>query len=556
MIKSIYVKNFILIDELRLDLKKGFTVITGETGAGKSILLNSIDVALGAKSSKEMIKTGENTSNIEITFGVENPCEELKNFLNENGIELFDNEIIVSKEIGQSTSRSRVNGVLVTLDFIKNLREFLIDIHTQHQSYTYLQPKYHIGLLDRYGDDEHKKSVNEFNQIYEKYTDCKKRLDTLINSNFDTQNQIDFLNFQIDEIEKAQIEDENEDKKLDEELTILTNAGDLKQVSNAVYYAISEDEGAVLSQLNSIKSKLNRYSDIDKEVSEASDNIENALEILKEVSSNMRNYSERMEVDEQKIYEIQQRIEVLEKLKRKYGHTLENVIVNYNKFKADLTSLENGVENKEALEAETKKYYTKALELAKKLSETRKNLSKELSGVLTKELEKLELPKVRFEVDCKPCDLCKNGFDNIEFLISTNVSETVKPLSKVASGGEISRVMLALKTVFANQDNVETVIFDEIDTGVSGSASQAVADEIKTLSKSHQVLCITHQPIIAAKSDNHLFVVKKQSNTTEVNVYSLNDTEKIHAIAMLASGSDDAKSLEFAKQLMTCEENV
>ena len=503
-----------------------------------------------------MIKTGENTSNIEITFGVENPCEELKNFLNENGIELFDNEIIVSKEIGQSTSRSRVNGVLVTLDFIKNLREFLIDIHTQHQSYTYLQPKYHIGLLDRYGDDEHKKSINEFNQIYEKYTDCKKRLDTLINSNFDTQNQIDFLNFQIDEIEKAQIEDENEDKKLDEELTILTNAGDLKQVSNAVYYAISEDEGAVLSQLNSIKSKLNRYSDIDKEVSEASDNIENALEILKEVSSNMRNYSERMEVDEQKIYEIQQRIEVLEKLKRKYGHTLENVIVNYNKFKADLTSLENGVENKEALEAETKKYYTKALELAKELSETRKNLSKELSGVLTKELEKLELPKVRFEVDCKPCDLCKNGFDNVEFLISTNVSETVKPLSKVASGGEISRVMLALKTVFANQDNVETVILDEIDTGVSGSASQAVADEIKTLSKSHQVLCITHQPIIAAKSDNHLFVVKKQSDTTEVNVYSLNDTEKIHAIAMLASGSDDAKSLEFAKQLMTCEENV
>ena len=197
----------------------------------------------------------------------------------------------------------------------------------------------------------------------------------------------------------------------------------------------------------------------------------------------MRNYSERMEVDEQRIYEVQQRIEVLEKLKRKYGHTLENVIENYNKFKEELNLLENRAENEAELEIETKKYYEISMEIASKISENRKKMASELSIVLSKELEKLELPKVRFEVKCQPCELCKNGLDNVEFLISTNISEDVKPLSKVASGGEISRVMLALKTVFANQDRVETVIFDEIDTGVSGSASQAVADEIKTLSK-------------------------------------------------------------------------
>lgn len=556
MIKSIYVKNFILIDELRLDLKNGFTVITGETGAGKSILLNSIDVALGAKSSKELIKSGETASNIEITFSIDNSSLELNNLLKENGIEVFDNEIIVSKEIGQSTSRSRINGVLVTQDFIKKLREFLIDIHTQHQSYTYLQPKYHIELLDRYGDDEHKKIVNDFGFNFEKYTDLKKRLEKLINVNSNTQNQIDFLRFQIDEIEKSQIEDENEDKRLDEELTILTNAGDLKQMSNAVYYAISEDENAVLSYLNSIKSKLNRYCDIDKEILQASESVGNAVEILREVSSNMRNYSERMEVDEQKIYEIQQRIEVLEKLKRKYGHTLKNVIENYNKFKEELMLIENGIESQAELEVETKRYYDISMDMANKLSENRKKLAAELSVVLTKELEKLELPKVRFEINCEYCELSKNGLDNVEFLISTNVSEGVKPLSKVASGGEISRVMLALKTVFANQDKVETVIFDEIDTGVSGTASQAVADEIKTLSKTHQVLCITHQPIIAAKADNHLFVVKKQADTTLVNVYSLSETEKIHAIAMLASGCDDSKSLDFAKQLMGVKESL
>ena len=556
MIKSIYIKNFILIDELRLDLKKGFTVITGETGAGKSILLNSIDVALGAKSSKELIKTGEISANIEVIFGVENISSEFKNLLSENGIELFNSEIVVSKEITQTSSRSRVNGVLVTQDFIKNLREFLVDIHTQHQSYTYLQPKYHIELLDRYGDEEHRKLAGDYIFNYEKYTDAKKRLEKLINANSNTQNQIDFLKFQIDEIEKAQIEDENEDKRLDEELAILTNAGDLKQMSNAVYYSISEDENSVLSHLNMIKSKLNNYSEIDKEISEAAQSVENVVEILREVSSDMRNYSERTEVDEQKIYEVQQRIEVLEKLKRKYGHTLENVIENYKKFQEELSLIENEVENQAELEIETKKYYEISVDLAKKLSENRKKLSAELSAVLTKELEKLELPKVRFEVKCEPCELCKNGFDNIEFMISTNVSEDVKPLSKVASGGEISRVMLALKTVFALQDNVETVIFDEIDTGVSGSTSQAVADEITALSKTHQVLCITHQPIIAAKADNHLFVVKKQTDTTLVNVYSLSNTEKVHAIAMLASGNDDEKSLDFAKQLIGAKESL
>ena len=178
-------------------------------------------------------------------------------------------------------------------------------------------------------------------------------------------------------------------------------------------------------------------------------------------------------------------------------------------------------------------------------------MAKNLSEILTKELEKLELPKVRFEVACEKCELCQTGIDKVEFFISTNVSESLKPLIKVASGGEISRVMLALKTIFANADSVETVIFDEIDTGISGSASQSVADEIKTLSTSHQVICITHQPIIAAKADNHLFGVKKQNDKTEVNVYALSQTERIHAIAMLASGNDNEQSLEFAKQLIS-----
>ena len=550
MIKSIYIKNFILIDELNLNLENGFTVITGETGAGKSILLNSIDIALGAKTSKEFIKSGESSCFIEINFVINGENPQCMSLLKENEIEFYNNELTVSKEITLTSSRSRVNGVLVTQDFIKNLREFLVDIHTQHQSYTYLQPKYHIELLDKYGDNEHKNLVKSFLENYEKYVNTTKQLEKIISANSNTQSQIDFLKFQIDEIEKAQIEDENEDTKLDEELNILTNAGDLKQMSNSVYYALSEDEESVLSHINSIKSKLSKYTEIDKEVKECSDSVENAAEILRDVSSRMRDYSERTEVDEQKIFEIQNRIEVLENLKRKYGRTLENVIDNYNKFKEELSLIENGVESQAELEAKQKEYLEISTDLANKLSEKRKPLAQQLSAILTNELEKLELPKVRFEVHHEDCELCANGVDKIEFLISTNVSEGLKPLMKVASGGEISRVMLAVKTVFAKADSVETVIFDEIDTGISGSASQSVADEIKELSKTHQVLSITHQPIIAAKADNHLFVVKKQTDKTEVNVYSLSDTEKVHAIAMLASGNDSDKSLEFAKQLI------
>ena len=550
MIKSISVKNFILIDNLSLNLSNGFTVITGETGAGKSIILNSIDVVLGAKFSKDLIKSGEETSFIEITFDNISENTPLCETLKENGIDFSDNELVISREIGQNSSRSRINGVMVTQDFVKQIREFLVDIHTQHQSYTYLQPKYHIELLDRYGDDAHKQMVKDYKTNYQKYVEITKKLEKIISINSNTQSQIDFLKFQIDEIEKAGIDDVNEDTALDSELTVLTNAGDLKQMSNAVYYAISEDENAVLSHLSSIKSNVSRYSDIDKEVEQCNDDIANVIEILRDVSSRMRNYSERMDVDEARIYEVQNRIEVLEKIKRKYGRTLADVVENYNKFTSDLELIENGFENQAELEAEQKKYYKIIVDLAEKLTENRLNLAQKLSEIITAELQKLELPKAIFKVACEKCDLSQNGNDNIEFMISTNISEDVKPLIKVASGGEISRVMLALKTVFANADSVGTVIFDEIDTGISGVASQSVADEIKQLARTSQVIAITHQPIIAAKADNHLYVVKRQAEKTYVEVYSLNETEKIHAIAMLASGNDDEKSIEFAKQLM------
>lgn len=550
MIKSISIKNFILIDELNIDLKNGYTVITGETGAGKSILLHSIDIALGAKSSKELIKSDKNYCNIEICFEIKKENSNLKNLLTDNGIELYNNELTISKEINQTTSRSRVNGILVTQEFIKSIREFLIDIHTQHQSYTYLQPKFHIELLDKYGDENHKNLVKNFNTEYEKYLQTTKELNKIISTNIDTQAKIDFLRFQINEIESAEITDEQEDIKLDEKLTILTNAGDLKQMSSAVYYALSEDENAILSHINTIKSKFSKYSNIDKEINECSEEIENAIEILRDISSRMRNYSEKIDIDEEKIYEIQNRIEILENLKRKYGKSIEEVIKSYKKFKNELEIIEKGITNQTELEERQRKHFEESIKLAKEITSKRKYLAEKLSEILTKELEKLELPKVRFKVVHKSCDLCATGFDKIEFFISTNISEDLKPLIKIASGGEISRTMLAIKTIFAKADAVETVIFDEIDTGISGTASQAVAEEIKALSKTHQTLCITHQPIIAAKADNHLFVVKNQLERTNIQVYELNDTEKMHAIAMLASGSNDEKSLSFAKQLI------
>lgn len=545
MLTKIYIKNYILIDELELDLSNGLNIITGETGAGKSILINAIDIAFGAKSGKEVIKTGADKAIIEVT--ILNKKQDVNSLFEEYGIDNNSNEIIISKEITQTASRSRVNGCLVNQEFIKIFRELFLDIHSQHQTYSLLQPKYHINLLDSYMKNS---VIIDYKKGFEKYKNLLNDLENLKKVSEKTIEQIDFLKFQVDEIESANLNSLTEDEDLNNELSVLENVEKLKEHTGTSYWSLSGDDNSILDALFQIKATLSKASSMDNTLEKVESEFLNSIEILKDVSSYLREYSSNLENDTERINAIQERLFLLEKLKRKYGGSLEKVIETGSNLRRELDRIEFSTQNIEALEKEIEILKLELLSKAEIISSERKICAKELSKKIINKLEKLELPKVQFEINFEKTELSINGIDKIEFLISTNISEDLKPLAKVASGGEISRVMLAIKTIFATADNIDTVIFDEIDTGISGKTSQAVAEEVKELANYMQIIMITHQAIIASKSDKHIYVKKSQNDVTKVDISVLEDDLKLKAIAELASGNVTDESLKLAKVLI------
>lgn len=547
MIKTIHVKNYILIDDLTVDFDNGLNVITGETGAGKSILINAIDIAFGAKASGEVIKNGADKAVIEL-FISPNKLD-LKELFDENGID-YDEEIMLVREITSNSSRTRVNGTLVNQSFVKDLKERVLDIHSQHQTYAFLQPKSHIVLLDNYAKDVYGEKLDKYKILYSEYLSLLKALENAKNSANATESQIDFLKFQINEIEEAQIEDVNEETELQNELSVLENAEKLKELTYGAYWALNGDNGSVIDAILQIKSDLSKAVNMDNSLENMESSAIELAELTRELSSSLRDYSQSISNDTERLNQIQERLYLFDKLKRKYGSNLEEILATYDKLSEELKSIELSTASVDELNEKIEKTLKELHSLAKEISEHRKNYASVLSGLVVDELEKLELAKSRFEIRVEPCELCANGVDNVEFYISTNVSQELAPLAKTASGGEISRVMLAIKTIFAKSDDIDTVIFDEIDTGISGKAAQSVAEEISELSKFRQILLITHQAIIASKADRHFLVAKEQGDVTSVEIKVLNDEEKVSAIASLASGVASESALEFAKSLL------
>ncbi len=548
MIKQLRLKDYILIDELTANFHEGLNVITGETGAGKSILISAIDLAFAPRVSKDVIKNGREKAVIELV--IENKKHDLSKLFQENGIDDFGSEIILSKEITQSAVRTRLNGTLINQDFLKQIKSLFLDIHSQHQTYVFMQPKYHITLLDNYAKDVYGQLLDDYMELYKKYTDTEKLLDAAKNSADTTESQIDFLKFQVDEIESAEIQSETEDDDLNSELEVLENAEKLKELTGSSYWAINGDDGSIMEALTKIKQNISKAASLDKNLEESEQNLVDAIERLRDVGSELREYSQNLDNDTERLNEIQERLFLLDKLKRKYGGTLEDVLNTYKKLSEELSGIEFSTKNIEELEKELTVLKNELTAQAEKITEKRIDYAKVLSVYIQEKLEHLELPKARFEISVTPKELSSDGADNVEFLISTNVSEELKPLAKVASGGEISRVMLAIKSIFAQSDDIDTVIFDEIDTGISGRASQSVADEIKELSNYHQIILITHQPIIASKADKHFYVRKSQDDETKVEVYVLTGDNRIKALAELAGGDINEQSIEFAKSLI------
>lgn len=548
MIKQIRLKDYILIDELVANFHEGLNIITGETGAGKSILINAIDLAFAPRVFKEVIKTGREKATIELV--IENNKHDLSLLFDANGIDNFGNEVILSKEITQNGVRTRVNGTLVNQEFVKQLKNYFLDIHSQHQTYTFMQPKYHITLLDEYAKDLYGEKLLQYRENFKEYKQLQAQLENLKNNANSTESQIEFLKFQVEEIENAQIKSQNEDQELENELEVLENAEKLKELTGTSYWALNGDDGSIMEALNKIKQNISKSSSFDKNLEPLERELIDAIESLKAISSELRDYSQNLDNDTERLNQIQERLFLLDKLKRKYGGNLESVLKTFEKLSEELNSVEFSTQNIEELENKIQQKYKSLLKLAQQISENRQNYAEVLSALIQEKLEKLELPKARFKISVTNKELDADGIDDVEFLISTNISEDLKPLAKVASGGEISRVMLAIKSIFAQSDNINTVIFDEIDTGISGKASQSVADEIVELSKYHQIILITHQAIIASKADKHFYVRKSQENQTQVEVYVLTGDNQLKALAELAGGDINEQSLEFARSLI------
>lgn len=548
MLKSILIKDFTLIDELEISFHKGLNILTGETGAGKSIIIDAIDAALGARSNKDLIKEGKEKASIELYLESKNPL--VKEFFDENGID-FDDEILLYREITHSNTRSRVNGVMVAQSTLQELKNLLIDIHSQHQTYKYIQPKTHITLLDEYGNGEHKALLENYSSVYKKLSETKKTFEQKLQQNTDVEKKIDFLKFQINEIEQAEITDTNEFGNLKTQREKIINAKDLKELSYSSYYTIYGQDSSILSTLSTIESKLIKASQYDPELSKIADNLSESATILRDVSESLRDYSEALSCDPYLLEKIEERLNLLDKLRRKYGATLDGILKSLETFQQELDSIEHAQEDIENLEAQITTLEAESNTLANRLSASRKILAKELSTLIENELHQLAMPNAKFETEIKTKTKDSNGIDEVEFLISANPGESPKPLAKIASGGEISRVMLAIKAIFAKTDSINTVIFDEIDTGISGPTLQSVADKMKVLSKSHQIICITHQPIIAAAADKHLHVEKHQDLiSTKVEIKELNFNDKIQILSRIAGGEINEKTTAFAKELL------
>ena len=548
MLSRLFIKNFILIDELLLEFDKGLNIITGETGAGKSIIINAIDIVFGAKASKELIKTGETKAVIELT--VANTSEKLSSFYEAYGIDNLGDEIIITKEITQSGTRTKVNGSMVSQEAVRFLREIFIDIHSQHEMYTFMKPKCHITLLDNYAKSTLQPYLEEYKLVWQNYQNLKSKLENIKNSNQLTEAQIDFLKFQINEIESAEIKSDNEDEVLAQEINILENAERLKELSGSISWAISNDDESILEGLSKVKKNLSAITALEPSLADTEVELINVMDSVKNIASVLRDYSQNLDNDTERLNNLQERQFLLDKLKRKYGGSLSSVLDTLFASQKELASVETNEADEEQLKIDLEQVLSKLHKLAEKITELRKTYAEVLSCMISEKLTSLELPKVKFLIDVRPSELNTIGADDVEFLISTNISELPKPLIKVASGGEISRVMLALKVIFAQSDNIDTVIFDEIDTGISGKAAQSVADEVKELAKYRQIIMITHQAIIASRSDRHFYVSKLQDDLTKISVKILSAEDKIKAVAELAGGVLSDVSIEFAKTLI------
>lgn len=561
MLQSLYLENIALIEKLGIELFPGFNVLTGETGAGKSIIIDAVNFVLGERTSRDLIRNGAVRAKVEAVFNL-NEGDAAFAALDALGIEYDGNELILSRELSAAGRNAcRVNGTLVPVASLKSVSDTLVDIHGQHEHQALLDAENHISYLDAYCHAESLPIIEKIDAIVSRRNELMLKRNSGFSSEREREREMDMLRYQIEEIASANLE-AGEEERLNAEKTVLLNAERIRTALETAHMALSgAEEGSALSAIDTARRSMRDIAALNKDYEALGDKIEELYYAAEDISFVLRDTSENVESDMQRLEEIEQRLKLISDLKRKYGRTVEDVI----DFGKDAGTKLNELENAEALAAELdakldklKAEYNVA---ADELSKVRRAAGDRLKRDVLNELKDLGMAKAMFDValsDASGGEPRKGGRETAEFMLSANPGEPLKPLEKVASGGELSRIMLCFKSIFADNDRVPTLIFDEIDTGISGRTAAVVGEKMLGIAKKHQVICVTHLAQIAALAEVHLMVRKyDDGKNTFVETRQLNEEEKVQRIAQMMDGESDSPSaLTHARELIARADKI
>lgn len=553
MLSNLRIENIAVIKSASIDFENGFNVMTGETGAGKSIVIDSLNAILGERTSRELIRSGADSASVCAEF--QNVGDNVKNELEKLGIEKDDTLIVSRKLTPDGKNVCRINGMPATVSMLKALGVQLVNIHGQLDNQSLLSPETHCSFIDKLAGSG--RELNEFKELYSLYIKKENELKSLNTDVNEKNRRLDILNYQIEEIQKADIRPGEKDE-LTEKLGFLRNAEKVLDLLHTAYAALNGDgemPGAADVAADAA-SKLLSAADYSSDFTETANGVNDAAMNLSAYTEELRDKIYSLDYDPNETERAEERLDVIYRLSQKYGDSEEDILAYLENAEKERDALSFSDERAEQLRAETEKAYNEALAAAKKLSEIRIEAGKKFSADVERELAFLNMPSVKFIVNDSVGKLYENGIDNIEFLLSANAGEEPKPLSKIASGGELSRIMLAIKCVLSELDDIDTLIFDEIDSGVSGRAALKIAAKMKELSKTHQVICVTHLAQIAAFADEHKLISKEEKDgRTYTCIASLDYNGRKYELARIMGGLTVTQSiLNSAEELLSSAE--
>ncbi|MDU9303938.1 DNA repair protein RecN [Staphylococcus coagulans] len=538
MLQSLSIKQFAIIDTLDIQFSDGLTVLSGETGAGKSIIIDAIGQLIGMRASSDFVRHGEKKAIIEGIFDIDH-AEEAIQELNALGIDINEDFLIVKREIFSSgKSICRINNQTVTLQDLRKVMQALLDIHGQHETQTLLKQKYHIELLDRYSDGQYAEALSQYEETFNQHHSKIKELEALESADQALLQRLDLMKFQYDELKEAQLK-EGEIEQLEIDIKRIQNSENLSVALNAAYETLT-DEQAIPDRLYTLSTHLQTIDEILPETfQKLKEDVDQFYYTLEDAKHQIYDEINRTDFDEQYLNELESRMNLLNNLKRKYGKDISELITYQSKIAEEIDKIENYEESTSQLRNEIKQLSAQLIEHGQVLSKERRLVARQLRDRIVNEIQNLQMKDANLEISFKPYDQPqKEGLERVEFLISPNKGEPLKSLNKIASGGELSRIMLALKSIFVRSRGQTAILFDEVDSGVSGQAAQKMAEKMKEISAVIQVICISHLPQVASMSNHHLYISKQEKEgRTTTTVQELNGESRITEVARMISGA-------------------